>query len=374
MRIGIDATPLPAEPVGAGTYILQLVHALASLDSEHDLFVFTHRNRSGMFADLPSKSVNIIQVQDRSPASRLVWEQANLPGFSRMHKLDLLHSLHYTLPLRLPCRSVVTFHDMTFFLYPKYHTLVKRLLFPIFIRISARRADQIIAVSETTRLDAIRILNIPVRKITTIPNGVSEEFHPISDVEQLEICRRKYSLPQDFILFVGTFEPRKNLPILLRAFGRLIQENPRYHLVLVGHTGWMVGEILNTIKQLHLERFIHTTGYVASSDLPLIYNLARVFVYPSIYEGFGLPPIEAMACGTPVVASSIPVNRDHIGDAGLLFPPGDEITLYEILLRLVNDQKFQEELSVKGYERSKKFSWHSCAQSTLAVYNSLESV
>ena len=371
MRIGIDATPLPLEPVGAGTYIIQLIRALAELNSEPDLFVFVHQNRLELFEGLPAGRIKFIPVSDKTPALRLIWEQVELPRLARQFELNLLHSLHYTSPYKLPCLSVVTFHDMTFFMYPDLHTVSKRLLFPFLIRSSARRANALIAVSETTRRDAIQILDIPEQKIVTISNGVSSDFRPITNQGVLEECRRKYQLPENFILFVGTIEPRKNLPFLLRAYHRLVQEDSMYHLVLAGNKGWMDGEVWKTLKDLQLEEFVHITGYIPLSELPTIYNLARLFIYPSLYEGFGLPPVEAMACGTPVIASAIPVNQDHIGDAGLLFPPGDELSLFQNLSRLLNDRKMQADLSAKGLERSKAFSWRSCAQATLDVYQHL---
>jgi len=371
MRIGLDATPLPLEPTGAGTYILQLIHALAELDSENDLFVFLHRSRLPLFDEMPVGRIKFIPISDNTPAWRLIWEQVGLPSLVRQYELDLLHSLHYTSPFKLPCLSVVTFHDMTFFMYPHLHTVLKRLLFPLYIRSSARRANALIAVSETTRQDAIRILAIPEQKIVTVPNGVSSDFRTIADQNLLQECRLKYQLPDKFVLFVGTLEPRKNIPLLLRAFHRLLREDTSHHLVLAGNQGWMTGEVWQTLKDLQLEEFVHLTGYIPLSDLPMIYNLARIFIYPSLYEGFGLPPVEAMACGTPVIASAIPVNQEHVGEAGLLFLPGDEMSLFENLRRLINDRQMQAELSAKGRERSMAFTWRSCALSTLGVYQRL---
>ncbi len=193
MRIGLDATPLPLEPAGAGTYIIQLIHALAELNSENDLFVFLHRSRLPLFDEIPVGRIKFIPISDNTPAWRLIWEQVRLPSLVRQYELDLLHSLHYTSPFKLPCLSVVTFHDMTFFMYPHLHTVSKRLLFPFYIRSSARRANALIAVSETTRQDAIRILAIPEQKIVTVPNGVSSDFRPIADQNLLRECRQEIS-------------------------------------------------------------------------------------------------------------------------------------------------------------------------------------
>ena len=371
MRIGIDATALPPEPVGAGTYIIQLVRALADSDSDHEWVVFAHRSRIELFGEMPGRTMEWIPIRDKSPFQRLIWEQTTLPTVAKQTRLDILHSLHYTRPNRLECASVVTFHDMTFFLYPQLHTLPKRTFFPVAIRSSARRANALIAVSETTRQDTIRLLNVSPEKIFTCPNGVSPDFHPISDASRLEACRNKYHLPENFILYLGTIEPRKNLPILLRAFHRLVQEGAGLHLVITGKHGWMVEQVRDTIRELHLDRLIHFTGYIPADDLPIVYNLARTFVYPSLYEGFGLPPLEAMACGIPVIASAIPAIQELVGDAGVLFPPQDEEALFQALRMVVEDPSLQAKLSKKGRERSQQFTWKRCAQATLEVYQHL---
>jgi len=322
--------------------------------------------------DVPtSPQLDWVLFPDKRPAHRLVWEQVTFPRLVRQSRVGLLHSLHYTRPLSLSCASVVTFHDMTFFLYPHLHTRSKRIFFPTAIRLSARLADALIAVSENTKKDAVRLLGIPGDKITAIPHGVGEEFRPITDARLLENIRLKYSLPQDFILNVGVVEPRKNLTLLLKSYQRLRFHGISFPLVVVGGLGWMYEDVFSLAESLGIKELVYFTGYVPNHDLPIIYNLAKVFVYPSIYEGFGLPPLEAMACGTPVITTAVSSMPEHVGDAGILIPPQDEKALTNALQKLINDSTLQEELSNKGPERASQFTWKRTAQETIKVYQSV---
>ena len=368
MRIGIDLTPLPPDPVGAGTYMIQLVRAISKLPSEHQFVLIAQPKGRRLVGEILNPNVTWAMTPERSPALRLLWEQIGLPVLVSQLNLDLLHSLHYTRPYFLPSRSVVTFHDMTFFLFPELHTRSKRLFFPGAIRISAKRADGIIAVSESTRRDAIQILNIPPEKIYSIPSGIGAEFHPILDQEILQECQSKYNLPSDFILFVGLIEPRKNLPMLLRSYSQLKKFHLDLPLVLVGRKGWQFEIVAELIKELGIENKVLLTGYIPDQDLPLIYNLARLFVYPSSYEGFGFPPLEAMACGTPIITTAVSAMLETIGSAGVLIPPQDEDALTKALIMLLSDQEYQEFLSNLGKQRVEEFTWERSARETVHIY------
>jgi glycosyltransferase involved in cell wall biosynthesis len=371
MRIGIDATALPSQPVGAGNYIINLIRALSRLDSEHKFVVFAQDSRRDLFEGLQASRLEWVWLAGKHPALRLVWEQTAFPGLVRQFRLDLLHSLHYTRPFNLPCKSVVTFHDMTFFLFPGLHTRSKRLFFPLAIRLSARTADALIADSESTRQDALRLLKVPPDKIFTVPLGVDESFHPVSDALLLDGVRRKYNLPARFILYVGLVEPRKNLPLLLQAYKVLAQKAIDCPLVIVGRFGWSHQRILQQIDELGLKEKVLLTGYVPARDLPIVYNLADVFVYPSVYEGFGLPPLEAMACGTPVITTAVSSMPEHVGDAGLLVPPDDLPALAQALQDVLTDQALREHLAHKGPRQAAKYTWERTARQTLHVYQKL---
>jgi glycosyltransferase involved in cell wall biosynthesis len=371
MRIGIDATALPPQPVGAGYYTINLIRALSQLNTEHRFVVFAQRDRRALFEISEESPLEWVLVSDKNPAMRLIWEQAAFPGFAARYRLDLLHSLHYTRPLRLPCKSVVTFHDMTYFLFPQLHGRVKRLFFPWAIRFSAGSADAIIAVSENSRQDAINLLGISPQRIFSVPLGVSERFHPIVDLSLLGRIREKYSLPDHFILFVGLVEPRKNLSLLVESYKRLIDQGSSSPLVIVGRLGWMYESVLEEIEKSGLQDRVFFAGYIPIQDLPIVYNLADVFVYPSIYEGFGLPPLEAMACGTPVITSAVSSIPEHVGDAGILVAPNDAQALASAMAAVLSDQVLRKQLMEKGPKQASKFTWERTARETLQVYQKL---
>jgi glycosyltransferase involved in cell wall biosynthesis len=368
MRIGIDATPLPYNPVGAGIYIIQLINALQQENTDQEIFVFAFPHILDHVNITESQRFKWVIKDYKSPPFRLIWEQAVLPILARQWRLDLLHSLHYTRPLILPCKSVVTFHDMTFYKLPSFHTKIKRMYFQYAIQASASLSDAIITVSENTRKDAINLLKLPNHKIFATPSGISNNFSPIKDYELLDKCRIKYNLPQDFILYVGLIEPRKNIPSLLRAYHKLTLEDQVPFLVIAGRPGWGIEEVNYYIDALNLKDKVHFTGYVDREDLPMIYNLATIFVYPSIYEGFGFPPLEAMACGTPTITTAISSMPEFVGDACLLVPPQDDEALYQAIKKLLYNKDLQQDLSIKGHQQASQFTWERTARETLEVY------
>jgi glycosyltransferase involved in cell wall biosynthesis len=380
LRIGIDATALPSRPVGAGNYIIQLIRAIARRTSINNprpengevdgmkFFIFINRSRLELLNIEETPNLHLVVLPDLSPFMRLMWEQISFPSVAKNHRLDLLHCLHYTMPIAYPGKKVVTFHDMTFFLFPHHHTVPKRYFFRYFIRTSSRRAVAIITDSESTRQDAIRLVGVSPEKITTVRLGVTQEFRPIHDVTILEHARQKYRLPGHFLLYVGMIEPRKNLPMLLQSYASVSDQMPEHRLVVVGPKGWMVENILQQTRRLNISDKIHYTGYVEQDDLPFIYNLADVFIYPSIYEGFGLPVLESMACGTPVITSNISSMPEIIGDAGVLIAPDDPQALARSLLDLIHEPMERQRLSKKGLERAATFTWDRTAEKTIAVY------
>ncbi len=374
MRIGIDATSLPPRPGGAGNYIIQLIRSLAKLEnfrSGKDTLIIFAQARGQAMINLPE--LEWVSLPDRSPFQRMIWEQLQLPGLVRSYHLDLLHSLHYTRPIYLSCPSVVTFHDMTFFLFPNLHLRSKRLFFPAMIRFSARYADALIAPSESTRKDAIRLVKIPPKKIHTIHLGVSDQFRPVTDAVLLDSIHEKYKLPPKFILYVGTVEPRKNLTMLLQSYNLIRSEDSTFPLplVVVGQLGWNYDEVFNQVKQLDLQEQVIFTGYIPFSDLPIMYSLAEIFVYPSLYEGFGLPPLEAMACGTPVITTAISSMPEHIGDAGILVSPNDPGALALAIQQLAENEAKRNQLRIQGPQQAAQFTWERTAYLTNQLYQNL---
>lgn len=368
MRIALDATALPGKPGGAGYYIINLVRSLLDIETRHEFIVLTHASDRHLFKLLPEEEKFLIDVPDLSRGGRLIWEQFALPQLLKRLRIDLLHSPHYTMPLWTTIPVVVTYHDMTFFLYPGYHTLVKRFFFPFMIRQSAHHSSALIAVSESTRQDAIRLLGISPKNITTTLLGYDSSFAPIEDQIYLEQVRHKYHLPARFIFNVGTIEPRKNQLALLNAFDVLAETDPNIALVLVGGAGWYYNQLSQQmIKSPNRDR-IYLIGYVDRADMPALYNLAEVFVYPSIYEGFGLPLVEALACGRPIITSNISALPEIVGDAGLLVSPNDQNQLSQAIRKLLEDKDLATEIRQKALIRAKEFSWHKTAEQTLEIY------
>jgi glycosyltransferase involved in cell wall biosynthesis len=354
--------------VGAGKYIIEFSRALAQEAAADELVVFAARSRLPLLGLTPRPGLEVVAVPDQRVARRLIWEQLEFPSLLRRHRIDLLHSPHYTMPYTRPCRHVVAFHDFTFFLFPRLHTRMKRLLFPQLMRLSARRADALLASSESTRADALRLLAIPPAKIITVPLGVADAYYQEPDAAQQEAVRARYNLPPRFILYVGLVEPRKNLLQLVEAFHGLHTAHPDVQLVVVGRMGWMVQTLLDRLAALDLGDRVQFTGYVPEADLAALYALAEVFVYPSVYEGFGLPVLEALACGAPVITTNVSSMPEIVGDAGVLIPPGDGAALQAALGTLLEDPARRAALQAAGRARGRLFPWRRTARESLAVY------
>jgi glycosyltransferase involved in cell wall biosynthesis len=368
MHIGIDATAMPPQPVGAGQYMIHLIRALVTLPGNERYRIYVQPHGRDLIGLPENERLKFQLVPSHSPFARLVWEQAQFPGLLRHSGLDLLHSLHYTMPLSHPLPQVVTLHDLTYFVYPQYHILPKRYFFRNFIRLSGRKAERLVAVSESTRQDAIRLAGLAAEKIISAPLGVTAEFQPIRDLQRLQPIKEKYRLPSRFILFVGLLEPRKNLITLLHAYRHIYQQIGDVRLVIVGRQGWKMRQTRQLLDSLALTPYVHFTGYVEQQDLPAIYNLADVFVYPSLYEGFGLPVLEALACGVPVITSEVSSMPEIAGETALYFPPTDDLALAQVLLELLQDEEQRKALSIAGPKRAARFTWEETARRTRLAY------
>ena len=369
MRIGFDITAIPKAKSGVGFYVLNLLRALADIDKE-DIFHIFSKKEDALLLDFAVDNFRTIQCSMDNRLLRLWWEQAVLPRHMARNKLDVFHSPHYTIPLKCRIPTVTTFHDMTFFSHPEVHERSKVIFFQRMIRLAADRASAIIAVSESTKKDTVRFLGLPEDRIDVVYEGVDTDFyHPLGETDGLEPVRAKYGLEKDFILFVGTLEPRKNIAGVIEAFSKVVREAKKeYNLVVAGTKGWNYQSVFELVQRLNIEQEVIFTGYVPEEELPRLFNAASVFVYPSFYEGFGIPPLEAMACGTPVVTSSISSLPEVVGDAGLLVDPNSSDAIADAILRILTDDGLRRELTKKGVERAKLFSWQKAADETLAIY------
>jgi glycosyltransferase involved in cell wall biosynthesis len=266
----------------------------------------------------------------------------------------------------------LTIHDLGFMRFPERYRKAKRLYLTNATRLSARRAAHIITDAEAIRQEVIELLKVPAHKVTAIPLAADERFKPVTDRETLENFRREKNLPERFILYIGTLEPRKNIPLLLRGVARLRRERPDIldgvEIVLGGAKGWLYDEIFRLVRELDLEGVTRFPGYISDAELPLWYNVAEVLVYPSLYEGFGFPPLEAMSCGTPVITSNTSSLPEVVGEAGITVAPDDIQGMTEALAKVLAEPTLRESLKRSGLEQAARFSYRETARRTLEIY------
>lgn len=367
MRIGIDARLVYYSQAGIGQYILNLVRELARLDKEDDFLV------------LQSRKDKMVLTEGGNVSRRSLWtpshhrlEQWTLPLEIGRLGLDILHSPDFIPPFRRNCKSIITIHDLAFLLYPHLLTAESARYYGQ-IDQAVHNTDHVIAVSEATKQDAIRLLGVPQSKITVVYEAANPIYRPLEDKRRIEAeCAQKYGVSTPFILFVGTIEPRKNLPTLLRAYRRLLDEyKPGAMLVMVGERGWLCDQIFALTEELNLKERVLYLGRVSVQELLLLYNAAQLLVHPALYEGFGLPPLEAMACGTPAIVAQVSSLPEVVGDAALLVDHEDEDGWAVAIWRVLTDGSLRAELREKGLKRVRLFSWERAAGETLALYRSL---
>lgn len=365
MRIAFDGTTLRPGRTGVGYYTEHLLHHLALEGSEDDLIVVTNRPVETTLP-LPGR-VRVAASSWRLP--RMVWMQTAAPRLLRQLHVDVVHFTNGMVPLACPIPSVVTIHDMSLTLYPRYHPPRRVLLNRPLVDFAARRATAIITVSQSAKRDIIRLYGLPAERIHVVDEAAAPSFRPVRDRDQLARVRRRYRLADRFILYVGTIEPRKNLAKLIEGFAARHRSGDLPHqLVCAGPYGWLCGDIGDRIRQLQLGGAIRLIGYVPFADLPALYSLAEMFVFPSLYEGFGLPVIESMACGTPVITGAVPALTEVGGGAAECVDPLEADTLGEAMVALARSRARREQLAALGLRRARAFSWERAARETLEVY------
>ncbi len=300
------------------------------------------------------------------PLARILWEQAALPW--QLGGLDLLHGMAFVTPLLSRCPTVVTIYDLSFIRYPDRLSTARRLYLQRLTGLSARRARRVIAISESTARDVTALLGVPRTQIDVAMPGVQERFHPQPTAE-VTAFRERLGLPEHFLLYLGTLEPRKNLTVLLYAYARLPESlRARIPLVLVGGKGWGLNELRATIVRLGLEQDVRLEGYAPDDDLPLWYSAATAFAYPSVYEGWGMPVVEALACGTPAIVSAASSLPEAVGEAGLTLPPHDISAWAEALERALTDTDWRSTATERGLAHAATFTWEQTARVHAACY------
>jgi len=314
-------------------------------------------------------SVKLPSVRSSWPTGRAVvrvaWEQLVQPWVLRRVEADLVHGPVFVAPLLAHCPTVVTIHDLSFIRFPALFRPAKRLYLPALTRLSARRARRLIAVSDHAAAESTRLLGVPRERIDVVYHGVDSIFRRLPP-DEVASFRQRRGLPERFVLFVGTLEPRKNLVRLVEAFARI--RDGRTRLILAGGKGWLYDELFARVEALGLREEVVFPGYVMGSELPLWYNAATVFVYPSMYEGFGLPVLESQASGTPVLTSNTSSLPEAAGDGALMVDPYDVNALADGLNQLLVDKSLRRQLRERGLAHARRFSWLHTAQETAGVY------
>ncbi len=371
MTIYLDVSAAVHRRAGIGRYTQGLTVALLAADSENEYLAFYNRPSEAQITPPLERMPRLTM-----PFSDKLWrlyvllaQLARVPQDHLFPGTDLFFATDHLLPRFRRIRSVFILYDLTFRLYPQTHSLWNRWFLTLMLPRFLCQADAVIAISESTRQDAARLYGVDAARIRVVYPGIDVYFQPVPAEDTL-VVRCKYHLPERFILSVGTIEPRKNYTTLLEAYRLIKGRQGELGLVIAGKKGWLYNEFFQKLRDLGLAGEVSLLGFVADDDLPALYSAADLFVFPSLYEGFGLPVLEAMACGTPVVCSNTSSLPEVAGDAALLVPPADVRALAEAMERVLTDEHLWARMGSRGLERAGGFRWERAAARTIEVYRS----
>lgn len=351
---------------GIARYIFHLLRELPRSAPDFALDVFSTEPLAPTL--LNNVTIRTTRLPVHKPLWRILWEQT-LFAWALQGNYALLHSLAFVSPFLNRTPSIVTLYDLSFLVYPEYFRPFHRLYLKLGTRAAVHRARRILTISESTKLDVVRLLGARPAQVQVVAPGVEAEFFRSVKPEEIENFRRIKNLPEQFILFLGTREPRKNLPALVRAFVQAVNAaHLPHYLVLAGGRGWLDHDIERTIQDLGVTDRVIFPGFVEQSELPLWYRAADVFVYPSQYEGFGMPALEALACGTPVIASNTSSLPEAVGDAGLLVNPRAPQEIADALVEILTNDALRDELAIRGPLYARRFTWTRAADLTAETY------
>ncbi len=376
MRIGIDVRPMVSEGTGVGSYALNLIKNIASLDSNNNYTLFSNSFKDRISLESLHLPLNF-KLKDYWVPNRILrglWNYISYPPIeSFVGDVDIFHSPHsIPIPVR-KAKLIVTIHDLYFLKYPD---MVGRDVIEDHRRLSTNyliKVRKIITVSDNSKKDIIELFDVNPEKITVIYEGVDDIFRVVNEDTSLENVRKKYRLPHEFILFIGTISPRKNPGGLIESISILRKRGLKdISLIMIGPEGFKAGEVLRLIYERNIEDSVRHIGYVPYEDMPYIYNMASLLVYPSLYEGFGLPPLEAMACGVPVIASNISSIPEILGDAALLVDPYNPGEIADYIEKILNDESLRSSHIEKGLKKAASYSWEDTAKKVLKVYEEIK--
>ncbi len=365
MRIAIDARKL--RDYGVGTYIRNLLRHLSRLDQSTEYVVLCRKTDSEHVSQL---GANFRAVPESSPGYS-IREQITIPLDLRRERVDLFHSPHYVLPPLTPCRSVVTIHDCIHLRFPQY--LPNRLGY-VYARsalwMATHLSSRIVTVSEASKRDILEYFRVPPQKIDVIYNGIDERFSEPPPEDDVARVRERYQLDDPFVLYAGNIKPHKNLERLIEAFHTLRRSGfDQVKLLIIGDEISKYATLRHAVHRHKLHKHVRFFGFVPDSTLAILYRLAGVFVFPSLYEGFGLPPLEAMASGTPVITSNVSSLPEVVDDAALLIDPHEPDSIADAIRRVLTDERLREDLRQRGLERSRHFSWERSIRRVREIYD-----
>jgi glycosyltransferase involved in cell wall biosynthesis len=364
VRVAIDARKL--HDFGIGTYLRNLVRGLAKIDQQTE-YVLLSRPEDTAFAGTLGENFRAVA---ESAGHYSITEQISLPLAVKRAHVDLFHAPHYVLPALTPGRSVVTIHDCIHLMFPEY---LKHRLGYAYARASmwtaAHKSDRIFTVSEQSKRDILKFFNVPPDKVVVTPNAIDDRFNEPPSAQRVQEIRERYQLSQAYILYVGNIKPHKNLERLIEAFQYVrSQGRQELELLLIGDEISKLQSLRRAVHKHGLHRYVRFHGFVPDDTLAVLYRLASVFVFPSLYEGFGLPPLEAMACGTPVVTSNVSSLPEVVGDAAILVDPYDAQSIADGILKVLHSSHLRADLRERGYARVREYSWERSVRTVRKVY------
>ena len=369
LRVGLNAHLLSMRSsyrgAGLSRYVHQLLTHLPGADPDMEFHAYMHDQE---FAPRGWR-LHRTQLPTDGPWGRILWEQLLQPLSLKAHKTQVVHGPVYVAPLVSPCPRVITVHDLSFVRCPEHLPSPNRQYLRLLTRLSARRASRIIVVSANTKRELLQWLGLDPELVEVIHHGVADDYQPIRNNGRVAAFRERHGLPDKMILFVGTLEPRKNVETLIRAYARLRRRHAIPHVLVIGGAkGWDYDRIFSVAEELSLSGQVIFPGFLPRGELPLWYNATDLFVYPSVYEGFGWPPLEAMACGAPVVTSSASSLPEVVGEGALTVDPHNVEGLANAMYDVLSSDSTRERLSEAGMKRATRFTWERTANATARVY------
>ncbi|RKD32279.1 glycosyltransferase family 4 protein [Thermohalobacter berrensis] len=372
MKIGVEIQPILKDKTGVGWYTQKILKNFYNNDFNFEGYGFNFINRNNIKDSLENINFNI-KINKLIPYSiyRRVWAYIPLTYNSLFNsKADIYHFFNYIVPPRIKGKVIVTVYDMVYKLHPEtmdkrnFNRLDKEL------KRSVEKADKIITISKNSKKEIIKFLDVSEEKVEIVHPGIDIKLYNRDfNREEINKVREKYKLPEKYILYLGTLEPRKNISTIIKAYQNLLKKyDTNIYLVIAGKKGWMYKEIFKKVKDYGIEKKVIFTGYVDEEDKPLIYKMSKAFVFPSLYEGFGMPVLEAMSAGVPVITSNTSALPEVVGNAGLLVNPKSTKELTNAIIKVIEDRNSRNKMVQEGIRQSKKFSWKRSAEKLLQVY------